>query len=228
VKKERILIIEDEEDILEVLRYNLEREGFKVLAARDGLEGLRLARSKVPDLILLDLMLPGLDGLDLCRKLKEDPVTRSIRIIMSTAKAETSDQILGLGLGADDYVPKPFSTKALIARVRAVLRRGPLKEEADRRRIVRNDLVIDLSRHEVTIAGKPVPFTATELRLLHFLASHPGRVFRRSELVSRIISENAVVIERNIDVHVRSIRKKIGKLRDLLETVRGVGYRFKE
>lgn len=231
MRRSKILIVEDEADIREVLAYNLDREGYAVLCAADGPEGLQTARREAPDVVLLDLLLPGLDGVEVCRKLKMDPTTRDIPVIMITAKGEETDVVLGLGVGADDYMTKPFSPRELIARVRAVLRRGPLKDEpgagADVK-LVREGLVVDPQRHEVQVEGRPVPFTATEFRLLHFLASHPGRVFTREQLVSRIISEGAAVTERTIDVHVRSLRKKLGARRDLIETIRGVGYRFNE
>lgn len=227
--KETILVVEDEPDIREVIQYNLNREGFGVLSSADGEDGLRLARERAPDLVLLDLMLPSVDGVDVCRRLKEDPITRGIPVIMVTAKGEETDVVLGLGLGADDYIKKPFSPKELVARVRAVLRRGAPKEERGAgERIVREGLVIDAGRHEVSVDGELVTLTATEMRLLHFLASHPGRVFDRSHLLSRVIGEHAVVIDRNIDVHVRSIRQKLGPYRDLIETVRGVGYRCRD
>jgi DNA-binding response OmpR family regulator len=227
--REKIIIIEDEADILEVIEYNLTREGFRVLSACDGETGLDLVRRESPDLVLLDLMLPQLDGVEVCRRLKYDPVTRAIPIVMVTAKGEERDVVLGLGVGADDYVSKPFSPKELVARVRAVLRRGPLREElAAGERIVREGVAIDAVRHQVTIDQKPIAFTATEFRLLHFLASHPGRVFTRDHLLSRVIAEEAIVIDRNIDVHVRAVRKKLGNYRDLIETIRGVGYRFRD
>ena len=229
VKRERILVVEDEPDILEVIRHNLAREGFRVTPSRDGEQGLESARKEAPDLILLDLMLPGLDGLEVCRRLKQDPLTRSVPVLMVTAKGEEADVVLGLGMGADDYVVKPFSPKELVARVKAVLRRGALKEERGQgERVVRPGLVIDAGRHEVLVDDQPASFTATELRLLHFLASHPGRVFPRPHLLSRVIGEHAVVTDRNIDVHVRAIREKLGRHRDLIETVRGVGYRFQD
>jgi DNA-binding response OmpR family regulator len=227
--KKKIVVIEDEDDILEVIRYNLTREGFDVICAKDGEQGLRLVKERGPTIVLLDLMLPGLDGIEVCRRLKGDPLTESIPIVMVTAKGEESDVVLGLGVGADDYVTKPFSPKELVARLKAVLRRGPLREERSTGdRIVRESVSIDMGRHEVKVAGESVPFTATELRLLYFLASHPGRVFTRNHLLSRVIGEDAIVVDRNIDVHVRSIRKKLGKHRDLVETIRGVGYRFQE
>jgi two-component system phosphate regulon response regulator PhoB len=224
----KVLVIEDEADILEVIEYNLKREGYKVTCASDGEDGFKLARDIAPDLILLDLMLPGLDGIEVCRRLKGDSVTDNVPIIMVTAKGEESDIVLGLGVGADDYVTKPFSPRELVARVRAVLRRGPLKGVLDGEdRIVRKGLVIDTGRHEVLVDGASVDLTPSELRLLHLLASHPGRVFTRDQLLSRVIGGGAYVIDRNIDVHVRGVRKKLGDHRNLIETVRGVGYRFR-
>lgn len=227
MRHEQIAVIEDESDILEMIAYNLTREGYKVLSARDGAAGLELVRQEAPDLVLLDLMLPQLDGIEVCRRLKHDPLTRAIPIVMVTAKGEESDIVLGLGVGADDYIPKPFSPKELLARIKAVLRRGPLKEERGAgERIVRGNVVIDATRHEVLIDGATVEYTATEFRLLQLLASHPGRVFTRDHIISRVIGEDALVIDRNIDVHVRSVRKKLGVYRELIETIRGVGYRF--
>ena len=227
VKRTKILVIEDEPDILEVIEYNLRKEGCKVVTAADGTAGLEAARREAPALVLLDLMLPGTDGIEVCRRLKADPVTRATPIIMVTAKGEESDVVLGLGVGADDYVVKPFSPKELVARVRAVLRRGAPAPEAGQR-IVVDDVVIDPERHEVVAGKKPVPLTATEFRILNFLASHPGRVFTRDHLLRRALGEDAIVIDRNIDVHVRAIRKKLGKRRELIETIRGVGYRFRD
>ena len=224
----KILIIEDETDVREVVEYNLVREGFRVYCTGDGEQGLFMARKEAPDLVLLDLMLPGVDGIEICRALKTDPVTGDIPIVMVTAKGEESDIVLGLGVGADDYVTKPFSPRELIARVKAVLRRGPIKgvtEEEDR--IVHGDFVVDINRHEVTVAGERIDLTPSELRLLHLLASHPGRVFTRDQLLSRVIGGGAYVIDRNIDVHIRGVRKKLGTHTDLIETVRGVGYRFR-
>ncbi|RMH22453.1 MAG: response regulator [Acidobacteria bacterium] len=225
--RQRIVVIEDEPDILAFIDYNLAREGFAVSSAADGEAGLRLVRREKPDLVVLDLLLPGLDGIEVCRRLKADPATRNLPIIMVTAKGEESDVVLGLGVGADDYVTKPFSPKELIARIRAVLRRSAMAgAEPPAGRLVYGGVVIDPTRHEVRVDGNGVPFTATELRLLHVLASSPGRVFTRDQLVPRVIGNGAVVIDRNIDVHVRAIRKKLGPYRYLIETVRGVGYRF--
>ena len=227
--KSKIIVVEDEADILDVIEYNLTREGYKVLGFRDGEQGLEAIRGEEPQLVLLDLMLPGIDGIEICKKVKEDPVTRDVPVIMITAKTEESDVVLGLGVGADDYVSKPFSPKELVARVKAVLRRAPLKETvAKTDRITHDGFVIDNIRHEVTIDGESVPLTATEFKMLHFLASHPGRVFSREQLLSKVVGSDTVVIDRNVDVHIRSIRKKLGENhRSLIDTVRGVGYRFK-
>jgi two-component system phosphate regulon response regulator PhoB len=228
-RREKILVIEDEADIQEVIEYNLAREGYRVTSVADGEEGLRQVKRINPDVVLLDLMLPGKDGIDVCREIKTDPLTRAIPVVMLTAKSEETDVVLGLGVGADDYVTKPFRPKELLARVQAVLRRGPLRNESGAgARVVLEGLVIDTERHEVRVKGEPVVLTPTELRLLHVLASHPGRVFTRSHLLSRVIGDNAVVTDRNVDVHVRAIRQKMGELRDWVETVRGVGYRFRD
>jgi two-component system phosphate regulon response regulator PhoB len=225
--KSKILIIEDEPDILEVIQYNLEREGHKVVACRNGEQGLSRIRTDNPDLVILDLMLPGMDGVEVCRQVKADPITRGIPVIMVTAKSEESDVVLGLGIGADDYISKPFSPRELVARVKVVLRRGPLREQSGGgERVVRGSLAIDLGRHEARLGEQLISLTPTEMRLLHFLASHPGRVFPRAHLLSRVIGEDAIVTDRNIDVHVRSLRQKLGDCADFIETVRGVGYRF--
>ncbi len=228
MSKPRILTIEDEPDIVTVVEYNLSREGFDVLTAADGEAGLRTAVRERPDLVLLDLLLPGVDGLEICRQLKLDAATRAIPVIMVTSKGEESDVVLGLGMGADDYVVKPFSPKELVARVRAVLRRSQQRVPLDaERKLIFDGLIIDPVRHEVRAEGAPLSLTATEFRLLHVLASQPGRVFTRDQLVPRVIGDGAVVIDRNIDVHVRAVRRKLGeRYRDVIETVRGVGYRF--
>lgn len=227
--KSKVLVIEDEPDIVEVIQYNLEREGHKVIACRDGEQGLSRIRTDNPDLVILDLMLPGMDGTEVCRQVKADPVTRGIPIIMLTAKTEESDVVLGLGLGAEDYIAKPFSPRELVARVQVVLRRGKQRDDAGGgERVVRGSLVIDLGRFEARAAEQLLNLTPTEMRLLHFLASHPGRVFPRAHLLSRVIGEDAVVTDRNIDVHVRALRLKLGEHASIIETVRGVGYRFGE
>ena len=233
-RRQKLLVIEDEADILELLVYNLSREGYAVTGCRDGQEGLRRAQKELPGLILLDLMLPGMDGIEVCTRLKAGHATRAIPVVMVTAKGEESDIVLGLGVGADDYIVKPFSPRELVARVRAVLRRGPLADEAASERIVRGassaagGLVIDPAKFEVTLDGQPIVCTATEFKLLSLLASNPGRVFTRDSLLARVIGDDVVVLERNIDVHIRALRRKLGDKRELIETIRGVGYRFKE
>lgn len=227
MKKSKIVVIEDEVDILEVINYNLSKEGFDVCSALDGEEGLALIKKEVPDLVLLDLMLPGLDGIEICRKLKTDYSTRSIPIIMVTAKGEESDIVLGLGMGADDYMVKPFRPRELMARIRSVLRRGDFIEEGEGLVSI-DELVIDINRHEVKLEGKKIVLTAMEFKLLHFLASHPGQVFTRENLLNHISSDDTFIIDRNIDVHIRSIRKKLNKHRELIETIHRVGYRFRD
>ena len=227
MKKPKIVVIEDEVDILEVITYNLSKEGFDVCSALDGEEGLALIKKEVPDLVLLDLMLPGLDGIEICRKLKTDYSTRSIPIIMVTAKGEESDIVLGLGMGADDYMVKPFRPRELMARIRSVLRRGEFIEEGEGVVSI-DELVIDINRHEVKLEGKIIVLTAMEFKLLHFLASHPGQVFTRENLLNHISSDDTFIIDRNIDVHIRSIRKKLDKHRELIETIHRVGYRFRD
>lgn len=224
----KVVIVEDEPDINEALTYSLRHEGYRVWSEVDGRRGLELIREKTPDLVLLDLMLPGVDGMEVCRQIKSDPVVKGTCIIMVTAKGEESDVLVGLGFGADDYVTKPFKTRELLARVRAVLRRGRLRDDEARDVLRCGELTVDSLRHEVAHAGTRVQLTATEFRLLRFLATNPGRVFTRDQLLNQIIGDNAVVIDRNIDVHVRAIRRKLGAGRDHIETIRGVGYRFVE
>jgi two-component system alkaline phosphatase synthesis response regulator PhoP len=226
---ERILVIEDEADLREVMAYNLRREGYKVSTAADGADGVRGARENKPDLILLDLMLPDFDGLEVCRRVRQDAEIAKTPIIMVTAKGEETDAIVGLGVGADDYVRKPFSVKELVARVGAVLRRGSHAVEDDSLRpLRRGPIEIDPGRHEVTVDGVSTRFTATEFRLLHFLAKRPGRVYERETLLRRVLGDDSFQVERNIDVHIRSIRKKLGERREMIETVRGVGYKFRD
>jgi two-component system phosphate regulon response regulator PhoB len=224
----RVLVVEDEEDIQELLVHNLRREGYRPLTASDGEEALQEARRSFPDLILLDRLLPRVSGTEVCRRLKQDPDLRSIPVIMVTALSEREDVIGGLESGADDYVSKPFDLRELLARVRAVLRRNSWDAPDNEERLVRGPIVIDQGRHQVYIEGEPVEMTATEFRLLHYLAASPGRVFPRAQLVQRVIGGHGAVIDRNIDVHVGSIRKKLAAHRKLIETVRGVGYRFSD
>ncbi len=225
--KKTVLAIDDEKDLIELLRYNLEKEGFQVKAARDGETGLATAFQENPDVVLVDLMLPGIDGLEVCRRLKSDSRTALTPLIMLTAKSSESDRVVGLELGADDYIVKPFSPRELVARVRALLRRTTKQQELPSR-IRRGDIVIDLDRREVSCAEVPVILTATEFRLLHFLASHPGRVFSRAELIDNVLGRDIVVLDRTVDVHIMALRRKLGEQADCVETVRGFGYKFRE
>jgi len=226
--KEHILAVDDEDPILELVTYNLTREGYQVTGVGTGEEALRVARSQLPSLVLLDLMLPGVDGLEVCRILRNDPRTSQIPILILTAKGEEPDIVAGLELGADDYVTKPFSPRVLLARVKAVLRRkalGPTDETAS---VHIHDLVIHPGRHEVRAGGKPVSLTHTELKLLHFLARRPGWVFTRNQIIDEVHGDNYAVTDRSVDVFVAGLRKKLGPSGKFIETVRGVGYRFKE
>jgi two-component system, OmpR family, alkaline phosphatase synthesis response regulator PhoP len=226
--REHILVVEDEEDILELLRYNLAKEGYRVTGAASGEEARRTLRSAPPNLIVLDLMLPGVDGLTICRELKQDPRTREIPIIMLTAKGEEADIVAGLELGADDYLTKPFSLRVLLARLRAVLRRRRQEPAAAGESLELHGMTIHPGRHEVLVQGRPVDLTATEFRLLHFLAQRPGWVFTRAQIVQGVQGEDHAVSDRAVDVQVVGLRKKLGAAGQYLETVRGVGYRFKE
>ncbi len=226
--RKNLFIVEDEEDILELLRHRLTREGFIVTTASRGEDALKAIQRKLPDLVLLDLMLPGLDGLEVCRALKKNPKTASVPVIMVTAKGEESDVVAGLEVGADDYVVKPFNTRVLIARIRAVLRR---KEEPppDRDATIHiHDIEINPGRHEVKVKGVPVEMTFSELRILHLLASRPGWVMTREQIVDAVHGEDYPVTDRAVDVQIVGIRRKLGPRADSIETVRGVGYRFKE
>ncbi|MFB6344282.1 MAG: response regulator [bacterium] len=224
---EQILAIEDEEDILEVIEYNLEREGYDVLTSQHGEDGYRIIKDRHPDLVLLDLMLPDRDGLDICRDIRDDEEIKDIPVIMVTAKDAESEVILGLGVGADDYVTKPFNPKELAARVKAVLRRRQLSSgDDDPDRIKQGPVTVLPERHKVLVDGESVEFTATEFSLLKFLVENPGRVYSRDQLIEHVLG--TVVTTRNIDVHIRALRKKLGEHGDLIETVRGVGYRFQE
>ena len=227
--KETVLVIEDEEDILELIQYNLEREGYNVVCVDTGESGLEKVRELIPDLIILDLMLPGIDGLRVCRILKNDTKTEHIPIIMVTAKGEEADIITGLEMGADDYVPKPFSTKVLIARVRSVLRRSQHQEEQNSTGVVkRRELVINPGRREVLMKGAPLNLTYSEFEILYLLAKRPGWVFTRNQIVNEVKGDDYPVTERAIDVQIVGLRKKMGNFGNYIETIRGVGYRFKD
>ena len=227
MSKGTVLLIDDEKDILEMVRYNLEKEGFDAILATSGQSGLDIATKHKPDLLILDLMMPGLDGVEVCKRLRANPSTNRIPIIMLTARAAETDRIVGLEIGADDYITKPFSPRELVARVKAVLRRTRPAEELPQL-IRQGDIVIDLARHEVTCAGKPIVLTATEFRILQTLAGRPGRVFGRDEIIDSAIGDDNNVFDRTIDVHITSIRRKLGKQGDVIETVRGFGYKFRD
>jgi two-component system phosphate regulon response regulator PhoB len=227
--KPKILVIEDERSLVEVLSCNLEREGFEVLAAYDGQEGLRQAQLKLPDLVVLDLMLPNKPGLEVCRELRMGPRTREIPIIMVTAKAEESDELVGFATGADDYVTKPYSMKVLVQRIKKELRRKQLKDDPTVGKVIESQgIVIDRHSHRALYRDQELPLTPTEFRLLEVLIRQAGRAFTRYELMDAAIGEDAIVLERTIDVHIKSLRKKLGEAGELIETVRGVGYRFHE
>ncbi len=226
MEKHKILVVEDERSLVEVIAYNLQREGYEVITATDGLDGLRKAQSSLPDLIVLDLMLPVMDGLQVCRELRADSRTNGILILMLTAKSEEVDEIVGFSMGADDYVTKPFKVKPLIHRIKALLRR-PVQEQSTTDVVSAQGITIDRVKHQVTMDGQELMLTPTEFKLLWTLTRHPGRPFRRSELMDICRGEDANALERTIDVHIRSLRQKMLTKADLVETVRGVGYRLK-
>jgi two-component system phosphate regulon response regulator PhoB len=223
----RILIIEDERALTDVLNYNFQREGYDTFVAHDGQEGLRKAQTLLPDLIVLDLMLPVLNGLEVCRELRAGERTHSIPILMLTAKAEETDQVVGFSLGADDYVTKPFSVKVLVQRIKALQRRH--ETTAETAHVVEHlGVRIDRDRHQAYLDGQQLELTPTEFRLLECLVRQPGRAFARSQLMDAAIGEGALVLERTIDVHVKTLRRKLGTACEMIETVRGLGYRFRE
>jgi two-component system phosphate regulon response regulator PhoB len=223
----RILIIEDERGLTDVLVYNLQREGYETIVAHDGQEGLRKAQMQLPDLILLDLMLPGMDGLEVCRQLRASEQTRHMPILMLTAKAEETDQVVGFSMGADDYVTKPFSVKVLLQRIKALQRRVETGAEPGDT-IEHLGVRIDRVRHRATVNGLELNLTPTEFRLLECMLRQPGRAFTRPQLMDAGIGEGAIVLERTIDVHIKTLRRKLGQENEYIETVRGVGYRFRE
>ena len=226
--QQQVLVVDDEEDIQELVRYNLTRNGFGVTVVATGEAALEAARAGVPDVILLDLMLPGIDGLEVCTMLRHDPKTARIPIIMLTARGEEADVVAGLELGADDYIAKPFSPRVLAARVKAVLRRKLETEEEDRAVIKRGELVIHPGRREVLVGGRSIELTSTEFLILHRLARRPGWVFTRHQIIEAARGDDYPVTDRSVDVHIVGLRRKLGACAGLIETVRGVGYRFKE
>jgi len=224
--KSKILIVEDEASLVEVLTYNLQREGYEAVVAKEGREGLRKVQMLLPDLLILDLMLPGLNGLDICREVRSSPRTANIPILMLTARAEETDQVIGFAVGADDYVTKPFSVKVLMQRIKVLLRRAANPEPVGDV-IESGEIRIDKRGHQVTVQGEPVALTPTEFRLLETLMRQPGRAFTRHDLMDAAVGD-AIVLERTIDVHIKSLRRKLGESGERIETVRGVGYRFQE
>jgi DNA-binding response OmpR family regulator len=224
-----ILVIDDEADIRELLRYNLEQEGFQVYLQGDGEEAFQFLQKNKVDLILLDLMLPSLPGLEFCKRLKKDPELESIPIIMITAKSTETDVIVGLELGADDYITKPFSPKEVVARIRAIFRRMDEKRSTDTPKELQfQNLHMDLSRHEVKADGREIKLTTTEFKILQCLMSRLGHVFSRDELIEFALGKNISVVDRTIDVHITNLRKKIGDYGAFIESIRAVGYRFKD
>jgi DNA-binding response OmpR family regulator len=225
--KARILIVEDDRSLADVLDYNLRQEGYQTMVASDGQEGLQRAKLKPPDLIVLDLMLPILDGLEICRRLRADPVTRNVLVLMLTAKGEETDQVAGFSVGTDDYVSKPFSVKVLLERIKA-LRRRRTNEAVSDDVTTKLGVTVDRRRHQAVAAGALLALTRSEFRLLDTLIRQPGRVFYRAELIDAALGEDTMVMERTIDVHIRALRRKLGERADVIETVRGVGYRFRD
>jgi len=228
IEKSTILVIEDEEDLRDIIIYNLQRDGYQTVGVESGEQGLEQAISLKPDLMILDIMLPGMNGMDVCRHIKQDANTRAIPIIMVSAKGEEADIVSGLELGAEDYVTKPFSPRILLARVQCVLRRSKQTVTDDTSVLHIEGVVIDSNKFQLSIDGTPVELTKSEFSILHFLVSHRGWVFTRYQIVDAIRGEKYVVTERAIDVQIAGLRKKLGEHADLIETVRGVGYRSKE
>ncbi len=230
MKRGRILIVDDEPDLLELVKHQLGKEHYEVTTAQDGEVALAQARRQPPDLVVLDLMLPGIDGLEVCRRLKSDPRTMHVPIIMLTAKGEESDAVIGLSQGADDYVRKPFGSKELVARIAARLRssRGEDPVAATGKVTTFGDLLVDPVKHEVVLKGNPIQLTLTEFKLLHFLVSNRGRAFTRNQLLNAVVGQEAIIIDRNVDVHVATLRRKLGDCGANILTIRGLGYKFRE
>ncbi len=229
--KADLLVVEDELDLQELLQYNLSRDGFSVRSVGTGEDAIKAVRQQQPRLILLDLMLPGMDGLEVCRKLKSDEATSDILVVMLTAKGEEADIVAGLELGADDYVTKPFSPRVLLARIKAVLRRASLSDtvtQDETTALIIGDLTIDPDRHEVRVAGESVSLTRTEFLILQLMGRRPGRVFTRAQIVQGAQGDLVAVTDRSVDVHIVSLRRKLGAVGKYIQTVRGVGYRLEE
>lgn len=223
--KIKIVLVEDEEDIAEIIKLQAELAGYKIVIEHDGLNGLRAVMREKPDLVILDIMLPGLNGLDVCRKIKSNPDTKNTPVIMISAKAEEVDVVLGLELGADDYVSKPFSVKVLMSRIRAVLRRGKEPEQAPKT-ITFGAFTLDLEGYQLQKKGKSIPLTRSEFNILKRMLTNRGKVLSRNQLLDEITGDDVYIVDRNIDVHIAALRKKLGPNYSGIETVRGVGYRF--
>ena len=226
--KTKVLVVEDDRSLAEVLQYNLEQNGYEVFCAYDGQDGLSQARLRLPELIVLDVMIPVLDGLEVCKMLRASSSTSDIPVIMLTAKSEETDQLVGFSVGADDYVVKPFSVKVLLQRIKTMLRRQERSKSAGSDIVERGGIVVDRVKHRVTVNDRTLDLTPSEFRLLDTLIRQPGRAFGRSELIDAALGADTLVLERTIDVHIRSLRKKLDSLADTIQTVRGIGYRFKE
>jgi two-component system alkaline phosphatase synthesis response regulator PhoP len=224
----RILVVDDELGILDLVQYNLSKAQYDVVGVGSGEEALAQVRTTPPDLVVLDLMLPGVDGLEVCKALKRDTYTAAIPIVILTARGEEADIVAGLELGADDYLTKPFSPRVLLARIRAVLRRHHTEPVTEDAVITRHGLVLHPGRHEVLVEGQPVPLTLTEFRVLHLLARRPGWVFTRNQIIAAAQGADVSVTERAVDVHIVSLRRKLGPVGETIETIRGVGYRLQE
>jgi two-component system phosphate regulon response regulator PhoB len=226
--RERILVVDDEPDILELVQYNLQKDNYDVVSVLSGEEALARVQTSPPDLVVLDLMLPGMDGLEVCKQLKQEPRTAAIPLIMLTARGEEADVVAGLELGADDYLTKPFSPRVLLARIKAVLRRRHSVPAPADAVITHHEVVIHPGRHEVLVQSTPVQLTPTEFRILHLLARRPGWVFTRNQIIEAAQGDEASVTARTVDVHMVALRRKLGACGDAIETIRGVGYRFQE
>ena len=229
MKKALILVVDDEPDLVDLIEHHLRREQYEVAKAFDGEKALAEARRRPPDLVVLDLMLPGMDGLEVCRRMRADPRTMHVPILMLTAKGEEADAVIGLAQGADDYVRKPFGAKELVARIAARLRNSRGEGPLEMQKVARHgDLVVDPVKHEVTIAGAPVQLTMTEFKLLQFLIVNRGRAYTRNELLNAVLGKDSMVVDRNVDVHVATLRRKLGTYGNHILTIRGLGYKFRD
>ncbi len=226
--KPRVLVVEDDRSLAAILEYNLSNSGYEVICALDGQDGLNQARLKQPDLVVLDVMIPVIDGLEVCRRLRAIPETRKLPVLMLTAKSEEMDQLVGFSVGADDYVVKPFSVRILLERVKSLLRRRHQSENGGSDIVSQSGVTIDRIKHRVACLGRPVDLTPSEFRLLDTMIRQPGRAFERGELIDAALGADTLVLERTIDVHIRSLRRKMGESNKLIQTVRGIGYRFRD